>query len=71
MKTQQNFSPISPVSAISMLAAVVVIALVLGVTDTQDDLDGRQANYCELRQIHIDSGGLYGWPVLQGYGECK
>jgi len=37
----------------------------------QDDIDGKQANYCEMRQIHIDSGGEYGWPRMDGYGECK
>jgi hypothetical protein len=37
----------------------------------QDDIDGKQANYCEMRQIHIESGGEYGWPRMDGYGECK
>jgi hypothetical protein len=30
-----------------------------------------QANYCIMRQIHIDRGGEYSWPKLDGYGECK
>jgi len=37
----------------------------------QEDIDGKQANYCEMRSIYENSGGEYGWPVLPGYGECK
>ena len=33
--------------------------------------DGKQANYCEMRQIYIDSDSEYGWPKMDGYGECK
>ena len=71
MQSRQHISGIHPVPAISMLIAVIVVALVLSVTDANDELAGKQANYCEMRQIHIDSGGLYGWPRLDGYGECK
>ena len=62
---------IQPVPAISILAGVIFIALILGATDANDDLAGKQANYCEMRKIHTDSGGEYGWPKLDGYGECK
>jgi hypothetical protein len=62
---------IQPVPAIRILAGVIFIALILGATDANDDLAGKQANYCEMRQIHSDSGGSYGWPSLPGYGECE
>ena len=55
-------------SALLIIVALLVTSYVLG---DQDDIDGKQANYCEMRQIHIDSGGLYGWPRMDGYGECK
>ena len=55
-------------SALLIIVALLVVSYVMG---EQDDIDGKQANYCEMRQIHIDSGGEYGWPVLPGYGECK
>jgi len=62
---------IQPVPAISILAGVVFIALILGATDANDDLAGKQINYCEMRGIYEQSGGEYGWPKLDGYGECK
>ena len=71
MKSTQNISTIQTFPAIMILIAVVTVSMVLSVTDAQDELAGKQANYCEMRQIHTDSGGLYGWPVLPGYGECK
>jgi hypothetical protein len=37
----------------------------------QEDIDSRQANYCEMRSIYENSGGEYGWPRMDGYGECK
>ena len=55
-------------SALLIIAALLVVSYVMG---EQDDIDGKQANYCEMRQIHIDSGGEYGWPKLDGYGGCK
>jgi len=55
-------------SALLIIVALLVASYVMG---EQEDIDGKQANYCEMRQIHIDSGGLYGWPRLDGYGECK
>ena len=55
-------------SALLIIVALVVASYVMG---EQGDIDGKQANYCEMRQIHIDSGGEYGWPKLDGYGECK
>ena len=55
-------------SALLIIVALLVASYVLG---DQGDIDGKQTNYCTMRQIHIDSGGLYGWPVLPGYGECK
>ena len=70
MKSTKELS-IHPVPAISMLIAVIVIALIMAATDANDELAGKQANYCEMRQIHIDSGGEYGWPKMDGYGECK
>ena len=55
-------------SALLIIVALLVASYVMG---EQEDIDGKQANYCEMRQIHTDSGGLYGWPRLDGYGECK
>jgi len=71
MKTRQQISGIQTFPAIMILIAVIVVALVLSVTDAHDDIDGKQTNYCEMRQIHTDSGGEYGWPRMDGYGECK
>ena len=71
MQSRQRISGIQTFPAIMILIAVIVVALVLSVTDAQDELAGKQANYCEMRQIHTDSGGLYGWPSLPGYGECE
>ena len=71
MKSTQNISTIQIFPAIMILIAVVTVSMVLSVTDAQDELAGKQANYCEMRQIHTDSGGLYGWPRMDGYGECK
>jgi hypothetical protein len=71
MKTHHQISGIQTFPAIMILIAVIVVALVLSVTDAQDDIDGKQTNYCEMRQIHTDSGGEYGWPRMDGYGECK
>jgi hypothetical protein len=62
---------IQTVPSISILACVIFIALILGATDANDDLAGKQANYCEMRGIYEQSGGEYGWPKLDGYGECK
>ena len=55
-------------SALLIIVALLVASYVMG---EQDDIDGKQANYCEMRQIHIDSGGEYGWPKLDGYEGCK
>ena len=55
-------------SALLIIVALLVAIYVLG---DQDDIDGKQTNYCEMRQIHTDSGGEYGWPRMDGYGECK
>ena len=71
MQSRQQISGIQTFPAIMILIAVIVVALVLSVTDAQDELAGKQANYCEMRQIHINSGGEYGWPKLDGYGGCK
>ena len=71
MKSTQHLSTIQTFPAIMILLAVVILLLVLSVTDAQDELAGKQANYCEMRQIHIESGGEYGWPRMDGYGECK
>jgi hypothetical protein len=71
MRTRNQTTASNPAPAISVLFCIIVVALILSSKDAQDDLVGKQANYCELRQIHIDSGGEYGWPVLPGYGECK
>jgi len=71
MQSRQQISGIQTFPAIMILIAVIVVALVLSVTDAQDELAGKQANYCEMRQIHIESGGEYGWPRMDGYGECK
>jgi hypothetical protein len=71
MKITKGHVNIKPVPAISILIGVIMVALVLGAKDAQDELAGKQANYCEMRQIHIDSDSQYGWPKLDGYGECK
>ena len=55
-------------SALLIIVALLVASYAMG---EQDDIDGKQANYCEMRQIHIESGGEYGWPRMDGYGECK
>ena len=55
-------------SALLIIVALLLASYVMG---EQDGIDGKQANYCQMRQIHTDSGGEYGWPVLPGYGECK
>jgi hypothetical protein len=62
---------IQTVPSISILACVIFIALILGATDANDDLAGKQANYCEMRGIYEQSGGEYGWPRMDGYGECR
>ena len=71
MKSRQNISGIQTFPAIMTLLAVAIVSLVIGAKDAQDDLDGKQANYCEMRSIYIDSGTEYGWPRMDGYGECK
>ena len=71
MQSRQQISGIQTFPAIMILIAVIVVALVLSVTDAQDELAGKQANYCEMRSIYENSGGEYGWPKLDGYGECK
>lgn len=67
MRAQKKHD-INAILAICILLIVLVASLVL---DAHDDLDGRQANYCEMRAIYIDSGGEYGWPMMDNYGECK
>jgi len=71
MKSRQQISGIQTFPAIMILIAVVTVALVLSATDAQDELAGKQANYCEMRGIYKQSGGDYGWPKMDGYGECK
>ena len=71
MKSTQHLSTIQTFPAIMILLAVVILSLVLSVTDAQDELAGKQANYCEMRSIYENSGGEYGWPKLDGYGGCK
>ena len=55
----------------ALLLICVLLLVASYVMGEQEDIDGKQANYCEMRQIHTDSGGLYGWPRMDGYGECK
>ena len=55
----------------ALLLICVLLLVASYVMGEQEDIDGKQANYCEMRQIHINSGGEYGWPKLDGYGECK
>ena len=55
----------------SALLIIVALLVAIYVPGDQDDIDGKQTNYCEMRQIHTDSGGEYGWPRMDGYGECK
>ena len=58
-----------PQSAILIIVAPLLVAsYVMG---EQEDIDSRQANYCEMRSIYENSGGEYGWPRMDGYGECK
>jgi len=54
-------------------ALLIIVALLVAsyVMSGQDDIDGKQANYCEMRGIFEQSKGAYGWPKLDGYGECK
>jgi len=70
MQSRQQISGIQTFPAIMILLAVVIVSIVLSVTDAQDELAGKQANYCEMRGIYEQSGGNYGWPVLPGYEEC-
>ena len=69
--TEGYYVDINTVPAIAILIGVIVIALVLGAKQNNKDQAAVQANYCEMRQIHSDSGGSYGWPSLPGYGECE
>ena len=55
-------------SALLIIAALLVASYVMG---EQEDIDGKQANYCSMRQIYIDSSSEYGWPRMDNYGECK
>jgi len=55
-------------SALLIIVALLVASYVMG---EQGDIDGKQANYCEMRSIYENSGGEYGWPRMDGYGECK
>ena len=55
-------------SALLIIVALLVASYVMG---EQEDIDGKQANYCEMRSIYENSGGEYGWPRMDGYGECK
>jgi len=71
MKSRKEISTIQTFPAIMILIAVVIVALVLSVTDAQDELAGKQANYCDMRDIFEQSNGEYGWPKMDGYGECK
>ena len=71
MKSRKEISTIQTFPAIMILIAVVIVALVLSVTDAQDELAGKQANYCEMRGIFEQSKGAYGWPKMEGYGECR
>ena len=67
MKMQESSS-----SALhGIVIGIAAIALLYALTTGPDESAADQANYCEMRQIHIESGGEYGWPVLPGYGECK
>jgi hypothetical protein len=69
MQTEQALSRAQPVGAIVIILIIIVMVLVA----KQDNKDQAavQDHYCEMRQIHTDSGGSYGWPTLDGYGECK
>ena len=53
------------------IIGLVAIALLYALTTGPDEAAADQANYCTMRQIHIDSDSQYGWPKLDGYGECK
>ena len=55
----------------ALLLICVLLLVASYVMGEQDDIDGKQTNYCEMRSIFEQSGGQYGWPVLPGYGECK
>jgi hypothetical protein len=71
MRTRNQTTTSNPAPAISVLFCIIVVALILSSKDAQDDLVGKQANYCEMRKIYIDSDSEYGWPKLDGYEECK
>ena len=56
-------------SAILIIVAPLLVAsYVMG---EQGEIDAKQANYCEMRSIYKNTGGEYGWPKLDGYGECQ
>ena len=54
-----------------MLLMLIAILMVLGAKQDDKNQAAVQNHYCEMRKIHTDSGGEYGWPKLDGYGECK
>jgi len=55
----------------ALLLIGVLFLVVSYLVGEQEDIEGKQANYCEMRSIYEQSGSQYGWPKLEGYGECK
>jgi hypothetical protein len=62
---------IQTVPSISILACVIFIALILSATDANENQAAVQDHYCEMRAIFKATDSKYGWPKLDGYGECK
>jgi len=49
-------------------AAFFVAMGIVGTMDKQD-AEAERERYCEMVQMHHDTGGEYGWPPYKG--ECK
>ena len=51
-----------------MVCVIGALGLMLGQHERNEEEIQRQ-HYCEMVQIHKDSGGQYGWPAYDG--ECE
>ena len=56
---------------LAALAAVMLIAVIVAAVSHTPDIQSELRLYCEMQQIHIDSGGEFGWPDFRGLrSEC-
>jgi len=56
-----------PIHLLIGAAAIVALALI-GNIEREDQIAERQ-HYCEMVDLHRESGGEYGWPPYKG--ECE